>query len=230
MADQSSVETDHRFACVSRVPLFTELSTDDRRRIAEAADTQKFSRGQSVQHPGDQSKLLIVHRGRVKVYRLSESGAEQLVRILGPGDFLGELSVLTGRPVDTWAEALAETEVCQVRRVRFGDLLRDHSTVALRMLAAMASRLDEAERQLSSVTGASVGRRLADHLLELAEEAGSRRFLLPSTKKDLASYLGTTPETLSRRMRALQAAGIVRFGPRGSVEILDAHALRTAEG
>ena len=60
-------EIDHRFGCVSRVPLFRGLSADDRGRIAEAADTRTFSRGESVQRPGEESGLLIVHRGRVKV-------------------------------------------------------------------------------------------------------------------------------------------------------------------
>jgi CRP-like cAMP-binding protein len=184
-----------------------------------------------VHRPGEQSKLRIVHRGRVKVYRTGEtgeSGTEQLLRILFPGDFLGETTLLTGRPVDSWAVALEATEVCVLGSGQIGRLLRERPEVALRMLSTLSGRLDDAEQHLSSVTGASVCRRLADHLLHLAEEAGSATFRLPSTKKDLASYLGTTPETLSRRLGALQDAGLVRLGGRGLVEIRDAEALRTA--
>lgn len=222
-----STGKDYRFACVSRVPLFADLSVEDRRRIAEVAVTRHYDRGEQVHRPGDQSGLRIVHRGKVKVHRANESGAEQLLRILLPGDFLGETTLLTGRPVDSWAVALDATEVCMVGGNEIGRLLRERPEVALRMLSTLSVRLDDAEQQLSSVTGASVGRRLADHLLELAEETGSTTFRLPSTKKDLASYLGTTPETLSRRLGALQDAGVVRLGPHGLVEIRDPRRLRT---
>lgn len=219
-------EHDHRLACVSRVPLFADLSEQDRERIAQVAVTRHYRKGEQVHRPGERSGLRIVHRGRVKVYRSSESGAEQLLRILFPGDFLGETTLLTGRPADSWAIALEPAEVCMLGGDQVGQLLRDLPEVALHMLSSLSHRLDDAERQLLSVTAGSVGQRLADHLLELAEEAGSATFRLPSTKKDLASYLGTTPETLSRRLGALQDAGLVRLGPRGLVEVRDPQGLR----
>lgn len=224
----ASTGADHRFACVSRVPLFAGLSVDDRHRIAEVAVTHRYARGEQVHRPGEESGLRIVHDGRVKVYRANEAGSEQLLRILRPGDFLGETTLLTGRPVDSWAVALEAAEVCVVGGSEISRLLRERPEVATRMLSAMSARLEAAEQQLSTVTGASVGARLASQLLELAEEAGATTFRLPSTKKDLASYLATTPETLSRRLANLQDAGVVRLGPRGLVEVRDLQRLRAA--
>jgi CRP/FNR family transcriptional regulator, anaerobic regulatory protein len=223
-----SAGADHRLACVNRVPLFADLSDDDRHRIAAVAATRHYGKGEQVQRPGDRSGLRIVHGGRVKVFRASEAGGEQLLRILHSGEFLGETTVLTGRPVDSWAVALDAAEVCLVGSTEIARLLGEHPAVAVRMLAAMSARLEAAEQQLAAVTGATVGARLASHLLELAQESGSTTFRLPSTKKDLASYLGTTPETLSRRLADLQDAGVVRLGPRGLVEIRDRPRLRTA--
>lgn len=219
---------DHRLACVSLVPLFAGLGPADRRQIAEVAVTRNYAKGEQVHSPGAESGLRIVHRGRVKVHRIAESGAEQLLRILFPGEFFGETTLLTGRPVDSWAVALEPAEVCTVGSGSVTALLRERPDVALRMLAALSDRLEQAEQQLSAVTGVTVGRRLADHLLDLATESGSDTFALPSTKKDLASYLGTTPETLSRRLGDLQDAGLVRLGPRGQVEILDRAGLHAA--
>lgn len=221
-----SESCDPRFACVSRVPLFGELSEEDRRQIAGVAVTRHYSRGEQVYRPGEESGLRIVHHGRVKVHRIAESGNEQLIRILFPGDFLGETTLLTGRPANSWAVALEASEVCTVGREQMHRLLREQPSVALRMLAGLSERLDEAEQQVSAVTGVPVGRRLAEQLLELAVESGSGSFRLPSTKRDLASYLGTTPETLSRRLGELQDAGLVRLGRRGLVEVLDVDGLR----
>jgi CRP/FNR family transcriptional regulator len=227
-APTSHEDHDHRLACVNLVPLFADLSAEDRRWVADVAVTRRYRRGEQVHRPGQRPALRIVHSGRVKVRRISESGAEQLLRILFPGDFHGETSLLTGRSVDSWAEALDSAEVCVLGADQVQRLLRERPEVAMRMLSSVATRLADAEQQLASITGASVARRLGEHLLELAAEVGSTTFRLPSTKKDLASYLGTTPETLSRRLGALQDAGLVRLGARGLVEIRDPTGLRTA--
>jgi CRP/FNR family transcriptional regulator len=219
---------DHRLACVNAVPLFADLATEDRRRIADLAVTRHYQRGETVHRPGARPALRIVHRGRLRVYRTNDSGAEQLLRILVPGDFHGETSLLTRRSIDSWAEALDPAEVCVLAAKQVERLLHMHPQVGLRMLSSVAARLADAEQQLAAITGASVAQRLGEHLLELAEEVGSTSFRLPSTKKDLASYLGTTPETLSRRLGALQDAGLLRLGARGLVEIRDPACLRAA--
>jgi CRP/FNR family transcriptional regulator len=111
-------------------------------------------------------------------------------------------------------------------RERFTMLLGQHPSVAVQMLQTLSSRLGMAEQMVSALSGQSVAQRLAQQLLHLADESGGADFRLPTTKKELASYLGTTPETLSRRLGALQEAGVIRLGPRQRVEILDPDALR----
>ncbi|MFD6857222.1 Crp/Fnr family transcriptional regulator [Rhodococcus sp. NPDC060090] len=218
---------DHRFRCVSLVPLFAALSEKDRHRIAESAVTRRYERGEHVFRAGDRLDLHIVHRGRVKVYRLLESGSEQLIRILGTGEFLGETAVLSETEVDHFAVALDDAEVCSIDRRRILAVLTERPSVAVTMLQTVSQRLSAAEQMVSSLTGRSVEQRLAEHLLQLAYDADSLRFRLPSSKKDLASYLGTTAETLSRRLSALQKAGAIRLGPGRFVEICDEQVLRS---
>lgn len=210
--------------------MFAGLSEDDRKGIAGVAVTRGYQRGELVHQPGDRSALRIVHRGAVKVHRVNELGGEQVLRILHPGDFLGETTLLTGRPVDSSAVALEPAEVCAVSGRDMARLLRERPDVAIRMLATLSARLDSAEHQLSAVTGASVRARLAGRLIELAEADGSATFRLPSTKKDLASFLGTTPETLSRRLHDLAAEGLIRLDSGGVVEVPDLERLRAAAG
>lgn len=221
-------DDDHRFRCLSIVPLFAALPAEDREVIADAAVTRRYLRGEHVLQPGEQPALYIVHRGRVKLYRLLENGGEQLVRILGPGEFFGETTVLSETAVDDFAVALDDTEVCTIGRRRILDILTERPPVAVTMLQTVARRLSDAEQMVASVTGRSVEQRLVGYLLQLAHEADSARFELPSSKKDLASYLGTTAETLSRRLASLQAAGTLKLGPGRLVEIRDEHTLRAA--
>ena len=212
---------DLRFECVRRVPIFEGLSEADQHRIAETAVTRHFEPRDQVYGAGESTGLHIVHEGQVKVYRLTEGGSEQLVRLLFPGDFLGESAVLADTPSDHFAVATRPSEVCSVPRAGMRRLLVDRPTVALQMLQTVSKRLGVAEEMIAAVTGQSVGERLAQQLLHLADEAGSTRFRLPTSKRDLASYLGTTPETLSRRLGSMQREDVIRLGPQRTVEVLD---------
>jgi CRP/FNR family transcriptional regulator, anaerobic regulatory protein len=151
---------------------------------------------------------------------------DQLIRLMSPGDFLGETALLADMTTDPFAVALQPSELCMLDRERFARLLAQHPSVAVQMLQTVSGRLGMAEEMVSSPSGQSVAQRLAQHLLHLADEAGDLSFRLRTTKKELASYLGTTPETLSRWLGALQEAGVVRVGARRQVEVLDQRAPR----
>lgn len=228
MTARSDSRQDHLVHLVRAVPLFAGLPQDAQERVAAAAVTRRYERGERVYGPGDRTGLFVVHHGLVKVHRISESGSEQLIRLMSPGDFLGETALLADTTADHFAVALQPSELCMLGRDRFSELLRQHPSVATQMLQTVSTRLGVAEQMLSALSGQSVAQRLAQHLVLLSDEAGGAAFRLPATKKELASYLGTTPETLSRRLGALQQAGIIRVGPRRQIEVVDPAALRQA--
>ncbi len=221
-----TAEGDHRVYCVSLVPLFAALSDDNRARVAAVARTRHYDRQEMIYIPGDHPGLHIVHSGQVKTFRATESGTEQLIRILGAGDFLGETALLVTLEASDYAVAIEPSEVCSIGQAEIHELLREYPDVALEMLRLVAERLHVAEEQLSSMSGLSVAERLAQHLLELATAAGTTSFRLASTKKDLAAYLGTTAETLSRRLGTMQDHQLIRLGPGRAVDILDTDGLR----
>lgn len=218
---------DHRYHCVSLVPVFAALSEQDRHRVAAVARTRHYNAREMIFVPGDRPGLHIVHRGQVKTYRLTDAGGEHLVRIAGPGDFLGETALFTSIEADDFAEAIQPSEVCSIGRDDIHGLLERNPGVALDLLEALSGRLHLAEEQLSSMSGLSVGERLAKHLLEQSDAIGASKYRLAFSKRDLAAYLGTTPETLSRRLALMRQRGLVRVGPGRTVEILDADGLRS---
>ena len=80
--------------CVEVVPIFNHLSNFEMEEIVNRSRTKVYSKGEFILQPGEPSEnLLIIHKGRVKIYKVSESGKEQLLRILEPGDFIGDLSL-----------------------------------------------------------------------------------------------------------------------------------------
>lgn len=217
---------DHRVQCVSLVPIFAQLTLEERAEIAGFASQRRYSRNEQLYGAGDQSHaLMIVHRGRVKVYRIAESGHEQLIRVLRPGEFVGEAAFFGRKPIDHFAVALEDAEICMLRADDIRGVLMRHPSVAFTMLESLSGRLQQTEQLVGSLTGEDAERRIASYLVELSHGEGALAVRLPLSKKDLASYLGTTPETLSRRLAAFEDRGWIRQGPRGRVEIRDRDAL-----
>jgi CRP/FNR family transcriptional regulator len=211
---------------VAQVPIFSQLKPDELREVAARVRLRRHPSGtQLFRAGGDNPNLMIIHSGWVKVYRLAESGHEQVVRVLGVGDFLGEATFMSDRTADNFAVTLQDSEICSLHRDDMRDYLLRSPSVAYKMLKTLSSRLESTESQLSSVTGEEAGHRVAGYLTRLADESGTGRVTLPISKKDVASYLGMTPETFSRRLAAFEEAGWLRLLGNRRVDVLDESAL-----
>src|SRR5699024_5574904 len=113
---RSDKNAHHGRACVTLVPIFNHLTTEQMAEIMEVVRTVSFKKGEQIYRADETSDVLyIVNRGQVKMYRLAESGKEQLIRILTPGDFTGELALFKQSVHEAYAEAVVDSEICQIR-------------------------------------------------------------------------------------------------------------------
>ena len=171
-----------------------------------------FKKGEVIYREGDISDLLyIVSKGKIRIYRLSESGKEQLVRILNPGDFTGELALFRESIQEAYAEAMSDTDVCMISRNDLQEFLLKYPTISLKILSEFSNRLETSEKQTTRFATEKVDTRLALFLAECMESGDvPMEIELPMSKKDLASYLGTTPETISRKLADLENEGCIK--------------------
>ena len=215
--------------CVARVPVFAGLSAPDQGQVARVARPTRVPAG-ATPYASDAApaQLMVVHVGRLKVSRLSADGAEQIVRVLGPGEFTGEAAVFTGDRPDHRVVALEEATLCVFRHDDLQGLIRTHPEIGLRMLATVSARLSDAEDRLNALTSRDVEARVAAYLLRLpaAWHDGVATVTLPLAKKDVASLLDTTPESLSRALTGLAGRGIIALGERRAVTITRPDALQ----
>lgn len=195
--------------------------------IVKAARMEKFTRGEIIYEAGEASDYMyIVHRGRVKIYRLAESGKEQLIRIMEPGDFMGELSLFSKTTFDHYAETMENTEICFMRQRDLQAFLMKWPSISIKLLDEISMRLGNMEKLVSSLTSEDVEKRTASYLVKIAEKENKLHFNLPLSKKDLASYLGTTPESISRKLADFQEQGfLIQTGQKG-IEIINLEALK----
>ncbi len=216
--------------CVAHVPLFARLSPVQQAEVARYARPATVEQGQPLVVAGqDAAQLFVVHEGSVKVSKTSRDGRETTLRALRPGDVLGEVWFLTGGSPDLDAVALQPTRVCVFDHARLSELLGRFPEVGAVMLRTLAEQLRSAERMLTARALADVGARVAAYLLDLpvAVEEGRMTVVLPLAKKEVATLLGTSPETLSRRLSSFERDGLIRVHG-AHVEILDGDGLDLA--
>ena len=214
--------------CLSRVPIFGALSAADQEAVAERAVPTRVDKGEVLYRAGQPvSQLTVVHHGRVRISRYGPDGHEQLIRVLGPGDFIGEAAFLSGERPDHWATAMAPSQLCVFRHADLAGLVAAHPSIGLGILTTISRRLTEAEGRLTALVSTDVDVRLADYLLDLPSRRvdGVVRVHLPLAKKDVASLLDTTPETFSRTLTRLASDGLIALHGVRDVDLLDPEAL-----
>ena len=210
---------------LARVPLFAGLEPGQLQALALIVGDRVYGRGETIFSEGDEGVgFFVVISGRVKIYKLSAEGKEQILHLFGPGEPFAEAAVFAGARFPAHALALTASRIFYFPRAAFLGLIQQNPALAMNMLAALSLRLKAFARLIESLSLKEVPGRLAVHLLLLAEEQGKEEVRLDLTKTHLASLLGTIPETLSRILARMGKAGLIACqGAR--VAILDRAAL-----
>jgi CRP/FNR family transcriptional regulator, anaerobic regulatory protein len=205
--------------CVATVPLFNQLTLSDQQKVESLVRHHRFSRGDQILTPAQPGKMIIVESGAVKIYQLSPSGQEQMQRMLAAGEHDGEAWLFGIENTDTFAQAEQTSEICTISYEDFAKLLNQYPSIAMRLLQLTLKRNRQLAMQNYLLGMDSVEERLKDYLKEQMQAKHSREFMLSMKLKDLATYLGTTPETISRKLKVLERQGLIRHSAR-KIEIL----------
>lgn len=207
--------TEHDDNCVRRVPIFSGLTKAQQDVVATMARPQLLAANEFVHGVGERTgKMFVVHTGQIKLSRTLPSGRKHLLRVARPGETLGEHAFLTGSSTLEEAQAATEARLCVFRHDALARLISDYPDIAHRMLRTLGDRLAQTEHRLT-LNSQSVDLRIADYLLQqplLRSETvsnGSMQVQLSLNKKDIASFLGTTPESFSRALSRLRSKGLL---------------------
>jgi len=201
---------------LGNVPLFRGLSPAEREALAQQCRRRQCEAGEVVFHEGDPGNaLFVVVRGFVHIERAAEDGTLVHIARRGPGDHFGELALLDALPRS--ADAVAD-EACELLVLARPDLKRfcdNHPETAWVMLQGLATRLREATDRIHGDGTRDVLGRLAAVLLDTAKETnrttGDGHPILDGINDTrLAQRIGSTRETVNRRLTSLRRMGILR--------------------
>ncbi|MEB3827485.1 Crp/Fnr family transcriptional regulator [Phormidium sp. CCY1219] len=212
--------------------LFGGVSARDREAVAKIAIAQEYEKGAVLFWEGDPGiGFFVVVSGRVKVFKESLSGKEQILQIFGASQHFAEVPAFDGECFPASAAALEDSTVLFFSRTALLGLMRENPAIAINMLAVFAGHLRRFARVIEDLSLKDVPQRLAAYLVELSQSSPeSLPFVeLEISKKELAAFLGTIPETLSRVFAKLSHCGAIEI--EGSqIRVLDEDLLRSFAG
>lgn len=211
-------------------PLFAALSDSELQFIAARTVLQAKSAGEILFSEGEPcTGLYVVSSGRVRVFKTSPGGREQVLAIEGPGSSIAELPVFDGGNYPASAAAVEESEVLFVSRTHFRALCLEHPEVALKVLQLVGARLRRLVGIIEELSFSTVRHRLISWLLKQADTEGrptsrGRAFTLGITHQELATRIGTVRELVSRNTARLQSQGFIQINGQ-EITILDREGL-----
>jgi CRP/FNR family transcriptional regulator len=202
--------------CLGPNGIFGGLDQAEMELLGRRARRKHFAAGELLFQEGDRCLgLHIVATGRVRIFKSSASGREQVLAIEGPGSTVAELPVFDGGNYPASAIAVDATDVFFLPREEFRGFCLERPEVALKVLAAVGGRLRKLVDLIEELSFTTVRQRLATLLVKLAKTAGRKTaegvaFDLPDSHQEMAHRMGTVRELISRNLTRLAAEGLIR--------------------
>jgi CRP-like cAMP-binding protein len=208
------------------------LRPTDRHFLLDRCAPRRYSADAVLFHHGDPSDFVVfLISGWVKVSTDSLNGHEALLAIRGPGDVLGELAAIDGRPRSATVRTLMPARVVILSADRLMSRLRQRPDIAIALLGDVADRLRDSDSRRLGFGAHTVPERLASYLLELAQRhgttvAGGTEIDIPLSQRELAGAIGASREAIARCLRILRERRVV-VTRRRRVVILQPQVLRS---
>lgn len=201
-----------KLSALASIKLFEGLPKAQLASLAEIALLKRVKAGDTLFEAGQPgTHFYAVVAGKVRVYRAAPSGKEQILHVFGGGEAFAEVPVFEGKTYPASAQALEDSLMVSIPRKGFVEVLRRDPELALGVMALLSARLRAFVGQIAQLSLKEVPERLAGYLLLLRASQNRDDLTLDLPKGQIASYLGTIPETLSRALKKLTDQGLIEI-------------------
>ncbi len=213
-------------ATLKAAQLFSALDASEIAAFAARATIRRLAGGELLFSEGEPcAGLYVIAAGRVRIFKMSASGREQVLAIEGPGSSIAELPVFDGGAYPASVAAMDESQLLFVSRDDFRACCLEHPEVSLKVLQVVGARLRRLVGIIEELSFTTLRHRLIAWLLREAQAHGRAAvngtiFELKLSHQELAAHIGTVRELVSRNMARLQAQGFIHVQGR-EVTILD---------
>ena len=220
MAALDSVET------LRRVPFFAVLPSAELRVLASHCVVRRLARDEMLFAEGDPCEgMYVVQQGALKLFKMADTGREQVLVIERAGSTVGELPLFDGGAFPASAAAIEDSTLLFLPKREFLDLCQHNSQVAFVVIRTLAWRFRYMTSLVEELSLKEVSHRLARFLRDRAVKSGVRtkrgiEFPLEETNQEIGAEIGTVRDLVSRNLRRFVDRGIIRL-ERRKVIVLD---------
>jgi CRP/FNR family transcriptional regulator, cyclic AMP receptor protein len=211
-----SMSVPHTVEILRRVAIFSGLTDTEFQFLAERAVPRNFKTGELLFTEGDPcTGLFVVESGKVRIFKSSPAGREQVLSVEGPGSSIAELPLFDGGTYPASSASVGEARIYFISKQDFHSLCLIHPQVPLKVLKVVGARLRKLVGIIEELSFTTVRSRLISVLVRLAKTGKKTpsgiEVQLPPSNQELASEIGTVRELVSRNLSRLQAEDLIRM-------------------
>lgn len=209
-----------------QIPFWDRLDEEEKEKLAESARRESFRKGERIDRASGQCRGMIrILSGRLRTYFLSEEGREITLFSLLTDEIcvLSASCLMNTVSFEVFIEAVEDTELLLLPSAMLHGIMENNPEVELFLSRTVNSRLSDAMQAMQRVLFLSAEARVALFLLEEAQLSGKEE--ISCTHEEIARFIGSAREVVSKTLKGFVAEGILKTG-RGKIEILDGEKLK----
>lgn len=218
--------------CASKVPIFENLNNEELLEIVKNINHKEYSKGDVIFTEGNISNTLyFINQGRIKLYKYTKDGKEQILHILSEGEFFGELELIKPSKYRFNAKSIVDAKICTLSKDEMKSIIMRNPEIGIKVLEAIGERLSKIESLVQNLATNDVDSRMAYLLMDLMEKYGesienSISVKLQLSREDMANYIGVTRETISRKLKKFEDEKLIKIVGTKNIIILDEEGLK----
>ncbi|MEW5843776.1 MAG: Crp/Fnr family transcriptional regulator [Bacteroidota bacterium] len=208
------------------LPLFSELSVEQLKLITAISKKRNCKKNELIFSEGDVYRgFYILLNGSVKIFKISFEGRESILHFIKPAESFGDVPLFEGGSYPVNAQVISDSILVFIPHKEFIQLIKKNSTICFNMLVGFSKKMRRLTQKVEELSTKEVTNRFARYLLEEIKESGKDKLPEPFikitvSKKNIASYIGTITDTLSRLLKKLQNEKVIRVSGK-SIFIVD---------
>lgn len=218
--------------CASKVPIFENLNCDELSEVVKSINHNVYSKGEILFDEGSTANnMFFVNEGKVKLYKYTKDGKEQILHILSEGDFFGELNLLNSSIHNFSAKAIKNSKICSLSNEEMKNIIMKKPQIGIKLLESVGERLANTENLAQNLATNDADSRVAYLLIDLLEKYGKvsgekKEIQVPMSREDMANCVGVTRETMSRKLKKFEDENLISIPKIKKIIVLDEDGLR----
>ena len=218
--------------CASKVPIFENLNNEELLEVVNSINHKEYNKGDVIFTEGNVANTLyFINEGKIKLYKYTKDGKEQILHVLSEGDFFGELELIKPSKYGFNAKAIVDSKICTLTKDEMKDIMMGNPEIGIKVLEAVGERLSKVESLVQNLATNDVDSRMAYLLTDLMEKYGETignniSIELPLSREDMANYIGVTRETISRKLKKFEDEKLIKIVGTKNIIILDQEGLK----